>query len=181
MVWTLHLTQRILVPCELRSGKDGMMSTSKWPCIYPLQSHTCRKCSRTGNLDFDLVYGGGIVSRLAAAATKPLLSYPTLCDPVDGSPPGSSVPGILQARILEWVAISFSRGSSQPRGQTHVSWNGRKVLYHWATREAPLPNYNLKNIAANILEQGHIFKNIYLFLAVLGLHRYARSFSSCSE
>ena len=46
---------------------------------------------------------------------------PTLCDPMDCSPPGSSVHGILQARILEWVAISFSRGSSQPRDQTQVS------------------------------------------------------------
>ena len=41
-------------------------------------------------------------------AAKSLQSCPTLCDPMDGSPPGSSVPGILQARILEWVAISFS-------------------------------------------------------------------------
>ena len=48
-------------------------------------------------------------------------SYPTLCDPMDCSPPGSSVQGILQARILEWVAISFSRGSSQPRDWTQVS------------------------------------------------------------
>ena len=44
----------------------------------------------------------------AAAAAKSLQSCPTLCDPIDGSPPGFSVPGILQARILEWVAISFS-------------------------------------------------------------------------
>ena len=44
----------------------------------------------------------------AAAAAKSLQSCPTLCDPIDGSPPGSFVPGILQARILEWVAISFS-------------------------------------------------------------------------
>ena len=44
----------------------------------------------------------------AAAAAKSLQSCPTLCDPIDGSPPGSPVPGILQARILEWVAISFS-------------------------------------------------------------------------
>ena len=43
-----------------------------------------------------------------AAAAKSLQSCPTLCDPTDGSPPGSPVPGILQARILEWVAISFS-------------------------------------------------------------------------
>ena len=45
---------------------------------------------------------------VAAAAAKSLQSCSTLCDPIDGSPPGSSVPGILQARILEWVAISFS-------------------------------------------------------------------------
>ena len=44
----------------------------------------------------------------AAAAAKSLQSCPTLCDPIDGSPPGSPVPGILQARILEWVSISFS-------------------------------------------------------------------------
>ena len=48
------------------------------------------------------------VSHSAAAAAKSLQSCPTLCDPIDGSPPGSSVPGILQARTLEWVAISFS-------------------------------------------------------------------------
>ena len=45
----------------------------------------------------------------------------TLCDPVDCSPPDSSIHGIFQARILEWVAISFSRGSSRPRDQTQVS------------------------------------------------------------
>ena len=44
----------------------------------------------------------------AAAAAKSLQSCPTLCDPIDGSPPGSSIPGILQERTLEWVAISFS-------------------------------------------------------------------------
>ena len=48
------------------------------------------------------------MSTAAAAAAKSLQSCPTLCDPVDGSPPGSPVPGILQARTLEWVAISFS-------------------------------------------------------------------------
>ena len=52
-----------------------------------------------------------LVKRLqksAAAAAKLLPSCPTLCDPIDDSPPGSSIPGILQARTLEWVAISFS-------------------------------------------------------------------------
>ena len=47
-------------------------------------------------------------SHLGHAAAKSLQSCPTLCDPIDGSPPGSAVPGILQARTLEWVAISFS-------------------------------------------------------------------------
>ena len=46
--------------------------------------------------------------KAAAAAAKSLQPYPTLCNPIDGSPPGSPVPGILQARTLEWVAISFS-------------------------------------------------------------------------
>ena len=48
------------------------------------------------------------LAHFAAAAAKSLQSCPTLCDPIDGSPPGSPVPGILQARTLEWVAISFS-------------------------------------------------------------------------
>ena len=62
----------------------------------------------------------------------------TLCDPTDCSPPGSSVHGILQARILEWVAISFSRGSSQLRDQTHiffVSCIDRQILYPCAIWE----------------------------------------------
>ena len=49
-----------------------------------------------------------VVAAAAAAAAKSLQSCPTLCDPIDGSPPGFPVPGILQARTLEWVAISFS-------------------------------------------------------------------------
>ena len=51
---------------------------------------------------------GSLISAAAAAAAKSLQSCPTLCDPIDGSPPGSPVPGILQARTVEWVAISFS-------------------------------------------------------------------------
>ena len=59
--------------------------------------------------------------------------YPTLCDPMDYSQPGFSVHGILQARVLRWVAVPFSRGSSQPRDQTHISYVfciGRWVLFH---------------------------------------------------
>jgi len=62
-------------------------------------------------------------------------SCPTLCDPVDCSLPCSSVRGILQARILEWVAISFSSRSSQPRDQTRVSHIASRCFTIWATRE----------------------------------------------
>ena len=64
-------------------------------------------------------------------------SWPTLYDPVDYSLPGFSVHGILQARILEWVTISFSRGSSRPRDRTQVSHIGGRRFNLWATREAP--------------------------------------------
>ena len=59
-----------------------------------------------------------------------------LFDPMDGNQPGSSVHGIFQARILEWVAISYSRESSQPMAHTHVLWIsyiGRWILYHCTT------------------------------------------------
>ena len=63
------------------------------------------------------------------------------CKPMDCSPSGSSVHGISQQEILEWVTISFSRGSSW----THVSWIGRWILYHWAIREGS-PDYPLFHI-----------------------------------
>ena len=61
---------------------------------------------------------------------------PTLCDPADRSPPGSSVHGALQARILGWAAMPSSRGSSQPRDQTQVSHIAGGLFTIWATREA---------------------------------------------
>ena len=73
-------------------------------------------------------------SDLCMCVSCPVMS--TLCDPMDYSPPGSSVHGILQARILEWVAIPFSRGSSQPRNQTLVSRTARRFFTVLATREA---------------------------------------------
>ena len=60
----------------------------------------CEMCATKNSLMWDC--------SAAAAAAKSLQSWLTLCDPIDGSPPGSPVPGILQARTLEWVAISFS-------------------------------------------------------------------------
>ena len=66
-------------------------------------------------------------------------SCPTLYNSMDYSPPGSSVHGSLQARILEWVAISLSRGSSWPRDQTWVSCIAGRFFTFWATRKADCP------------------------------------------
>ena len=63
-------------------------------------------------------------------------SCPTLCDPIDCSLPGSSVHGILQARILKWVVMPSSRGSSRPRGWIQVSCITGRFFTFWATREA---------------------------------------------
>ena len=67
----------------------------------------------------------------------------TLCTSKDYSLPSSAVPGIFQARILEWLAISYSKGSSPPRVQTRVSGvscTGRQILFHCARWEAPVIN-----------------------------------------
>ena len=66
-----------------------------------------------------------------------VLSCVWLCDLLDCTPPGSSLHGILQARILEWVAIPFSRGSSWPRDPTQVSHISGRFFTIWAIREAP--------------------------------------------
>ena len=88
-------------------GETGPDNLGKWTSL-------CSHGPWSGSLSFagtvDCHWGFGISfsSAAAAAAAKLLQSCPTLCDPVDGSPPGSPVPGILQARTLEWGAISFS-------------------------------------------------------------------------
>ena len=81
----------------------------------------------------------------------------TLCNPVDCSPPGFSVHGILQARILEWIAISSSRGSSWPRDETRVSCTANGFFTTWTTREAPMQvkfilvtNFFLKNSTCKV-------------------------------
>ena len=69
-------------------------------------------------------------------------------DSMDYSPPGSSVCGIIPTRILEWVAIPFSRGSSQPRDRTCVSSIDMQIFYHWTTWEA------IKSLPVDIFLQG---------------------------
>ena len=96
---------------------------------------------------------------------------PTLYDPLGYSLPGSSVHGIFQARVLEWVAISFSRGSSQPRDWTQVSHIVGRCFIIWATREAPkyiLSKYTLEgSFALPIL---YLSLPIGLFFCFIFLH-----------
>ena len=93
----------------------------------------------------------------------------TLFDPVDCSPPGSSVHWILQARILEWVAIPFSRESSRPRDWTQVSCTADRFFTVWATREEKMSCFGLnfvdKYIFFTLLPSQHRF--LVPFLTVL--------------
>ena len=82
-------------------------------------------------------------------------SCPTLCNPMDCTLQGSSVHGIFQARVLEWVDISFSRGSSPPRDQTRVSRIAGRSFTVWATREYVL---SIKQICQN-QKQRQLSKN----------------------
>ena len=65
-------------------------------------------------------------------------AFPTLCDPMDCSLSGVSVHGIFQARVLEWIAISFSRGSSRPRNRTWVSHITGRRFYHLSHQGSPI-------------------------------------------
>ena len=86
-----------------------------------------------------------VVSRQQTGTVYVLVaqSWPTLCDPRDYSLPGSSVLGILQARILEWVAISFSRRSFRPRDQSQVSCIAGRCFTVWATRKAQSESHSV--------------------------------------
>ena len=97
----------------------------------------------------------------------------TLCEPMDCSPPGSSFHGISQAGILEWVAMSFSRGSSQPRDQTQVSLIAGRFFIIWAIREAwwkrrePQISKILQDLCIDLLEKKK--KHIYILGVSFGL------------
>ena len=80
-------------------------SNALWPPPIALYPETDKASLEDGYSKIFIII---LVAAAAAAAAKSLQSCPTLCDPIDGSPPGSPVPGILQARTLEWVAISFN-------------------------------------------------------------------------
>ena len=82
--------------------------------------------------------GVALLTSAVAAAAKSLQLFLTLCDPIDGSSSGSSVPGILQARILEWVTVSSSRRSFRPRDGTCIPCIGRWILSPLSHLGSPL-------------------------------------------
>ena len=131
--WLRRTQSQVRLPCWLRYLQCGTPGFNPWvgknpwrrewlptPVFLPEEFHGQRSlvgyspwcCKRVRhNLATDYTredHWIKAVHSLAAAAAKLLQSCPTLCDPIDGSPPGFSLPGILQARILEWAAISFS-------------------------------------------------------------------------
>ena len=100
-------------------SSNAISNDSRHNCVYRMETElwgnsvfqTCKMRNLNWKKIQDFLYFSPEINRhtyAAAAAAKSLQSCLTLCDPIDGSPPGSPVPGILQARILEWVAISFS-------------------------------------------------------------------------
>ena len=104
-----------------------------WHRLHPLRRWEWPVCSsmwQSGEMSQTRWY---LQKKVKVLVTQSCL---TLCDSVDCSPPGSSVSGILQARIREWIALHFSRGSSPPRDWTWVSCIAGRSFTIWATREA---------------------------------------------
>ena len=95
--------------------------------------HHRKFCSQCHSEEFSLCY---LINSKHESESEVIQSCPTLCNPMDCSLPGSSVHGIFQATVLEWVAISFSRGFSWPRDRTWVSHIVGRRFTVWATREA---------------------------------------------
>ena len=89
------------------------------------------------------------------------------CNTMDSSPPGSSVHEILQARIVEWVVISFSRVSSRPRTQTWVSCIAGRFFANWATRECPCLNSRIYFLIVFIYRMSYIYIHICIYICIL--------------
>ena len=109
---------------------NGLLCPSQDPCRYLVKTKTTSQYNFKSNSIIFIKCDPNFITMYCCLVAK---LCPFLCDPMDYSPTGSSVHGNLKARILEWVVISFSRGSSWPKDWTRI---GRPILYHWATWEA---------------------------------------------
>ena len=106
---------------------------------------------------------GSYIFKYSVSESEVAQSCPTLWDPMDCSLSGS-VHGIFQARVLEWIAISFSRGSSQPRNWTWVSRTAGRRFTVWATREAPSTQYLTIIIYGMLASFQWALQNIFCFM-----------------
>ena len=104
-MWTKNF-QMFKLDTEKAEEAEINLSTSVGS--YKKQKKKKKKLQKNITKAFDYVDHNKLWKIIAAAAAKSLQSCPTRCNPIDSSPPGSPIPGILQARTLEWVAISFS-------------------------------------------------------------------------
>ena len=143
---TLHY----ILPCNLKHYISYLCDFIFDNWNFTIQQQSLKKNSSIHSVQFSRsVVSDSATLWIAArqASLSTAKSCPILCNPTDCSPPGSSVHGSLQARIPEWVSISFSRGSSWPRDQTWISCIDRRILYHWATREAQIVVYYILSSA----------------------------------
>ena len=122
--------------CQCRRHRFNPWSRKTPHCCGAAKTvyHNCWACARTQ--ESQLLEEPRNLEPSLWNKSEVAQSCPTLCDPIDCSLPGSSVHGIFQAIVLEWIAISFSRGSSQPRARTQVSRIVDRRVTVWATREA---------------------------------------------
>ena len=132
-----------LAPSSIRVVSSKLALHIRWPKYWSFSFSIRPPNGYSGLISLELTdlvsllskgFSRVFSSRTAVAAAKSLQSCPTLCNPIDSSLPCSPVPRILQARTLELVAISSSRGSSR---SNCIACIGRQIIYHWATREAP--------------------------------------------
>ena len=109
-------------------------------------------------------------------------SCPTLCDPVDYSLPGSSIYGILQARILEWIAVPLSRASSWPRDWTQVSCIAGRFFTIWATGKI-LTNLDsiLKSRDITLLTKVHLVKTMVFPVVMCGCESWTIKKVECQR
>ena len=122
-------------PLSMEFPRQEYWSELPFPSPGDLPTKGSNSCLLHWQADsLPLSHAGKTSNRVRA---KSFQLCPTLCEPMDYSLPGSSVHRILQARILEWVAISSSRGYSQPRSQTQISSIAGRFFTNWAMREAP--------------------------------------------
>ena len=133
---------------DLRSGHSSSRCQPILPqCLStgPLAQKSLTKNSM-GWLDCSILWVTWEVWEVEFVAVQSLIHIPLFCSPMDCSPPGSSVHGISQARIQEWVAVSFSRRSSWPRGQTCISCIGRQISVQLSHQGSPDVGFGGKQI-----------------------------------